>query len=79
MQVKTIKDMLSRGEDPKEMLIEFCRPSCDYWEKKLKRCENKLKHMEDAKPEMSCMYPLWDWVTCVEGCVQPRIHKNLKG
>lgn len=71
--------MLSRGEDPKELLQEFCRPSCDYWEKKLKRCENTLKNMEDAKPEMSCMYPLRDWVTCVEGCVQPRIFKHLKG
>jgi len=23
-----IKTMLERGQDPKEMLIEFCRPGC---------------------------------------------------
>ena len=25
------------------------------------------------------MYPMRDWVTCVEGCVQPKIHGLLKG
>jgi ubiquinol-cytochrome c reductase subunit 6 len=61
------------------MLISFCKPSCKYWEDKLKRCESKLAAMEHADPELSCMYPMRDWVTCVEGCVQPRIHEHLKG
>lgn len=65
--------MLARGEDPKDLLIEFCRPSCKYWEDKLKRCEVKLKSMEDADPTKSCMYPHRDWVTCVDGCVNPKI------
>ena len=77
--VTTVKDMIKRGEDPKEMLIEVCRPKCDYWEQKLKRCEIKLRNMEHADPEMSCMYPLRDWVTCVDGCVQPKIQRELVG
>ena len=71
--------MLAKGEDPKEILISFCKPSCKYWEDKLKRCETKLAAMENADPELSCMYPMRDWITCVEGCVQPRIHEHLKG
>lgn len=66
--------MLEQGKDPKELLIEFCKPSCQHWEDKLKRCEIKLKAMSNADPEKSCMYPMRDWVTCVEACVQPRIH-----
>ena len=34
---------------------------------RLRRCEIKLKELGGADPEKSCMYPLRDWVTCVEG------------
>ena len=64
-----VKTMLQRGQDPKEMLIEFCRPSCKYWEDKLKRCEKSLKELSASDPESTCMYPMRDWVTCVEACV----------
>ena len=63
------KNMIERGQDPKEMLIQFCKPECKFWEDKLKRCEIKLKELAGADPEKTCMYPLRDWVTCVEGCV----------
>lgn len=63
------RSMLQRGQDPKEMLTEVCRPLCKHWEDKLKRCEAKLKSMTHADPEASCMYPLRDWVTCIDGCV----------
>jgi ubiquinol-cytochrome c reductase subunit 6 len=66
---KMTKNMLERGEDPKELLIEFCRPQCDFWEGKLKRCETALQSMVNADPTKSCMYPLRDWVTCIDGCV----------
>ena len=64
-----VKTMLQRGQDPKEMLIEFCRPSCKHWEDKLKRCEKSLRELSNSDPESTCMYPMRDWVTCVEGCV----------
>ena len=25
--------------------------------------------MANADPELSCMYPLRDWVTCIDACV----------
>ncbi len=25
--------------------------------------------MTNADPELSCMYPMRDWVTCVDACV----------
>ena len=71
--------MLSKGEDPKDFLIEVCRPQCKYWQDKLKRCETKLKQLDDADPHKSCLYPFRDWVTCVDGCVNPKIFKHLKG
>ena len=67
---KTIKSMLERGQDPKEMVIELCKPLCKHWEDKLHRCEATLKAMKSSDPEKSCMYPLRDLVTCIEGCVR---------
>ena len=77
--VSTVKSMLEKGQDPKDMLIEVCRPHCKWWEDKLKRCEVKLQEMEEADAEKSCMYPLRDWVTCVDACVNPNIQKHLVG
>ena len=67
---KTVKSMLERGQDPKEMIIELCRPLCKHWGDKLQRCEATLKAMKSSDPENSCMYPLRDLVTCIEGCVK---------
>ena len=50
--------------------MEACKPECKHWFDKLSRCESALKSMKNADPEMSCMYPLRDWVTCLEGCVR---------
>lgn len=50
-------------------MIEVCRPSCQAKADKLHRCEVALKNMTNADPELSCMYPLRDWVTCIDGCV----------
>jgi hypothetical protein len=30
-----VKEMLDRGEDPKELLTEECKPHCLHWEAKL--------------------------------------------
>ena len=65
----TIKSMLDKGQDPKEYLLEVCRPECKAKADKLHRCEVALKNMTDADPELSCMYPLRDWVTCIDSCV----------
>ena len=78
-QLKITKNMLEKGQDPKEMLHEVCRPSCKWWEDKLKRCEAKLQQMEDVDPEMSCVYPHRDWVTCIDGCANPIIQNMLVG
>lgn len=74
-----VPTMLEKGQDPKDMMIEVCRPSCTHWEERLKRCEIKLQTMEHADPEMSCMYPLRDWVTCIDSCVNPKIQSQLVG
>ena len=66
----TIKGMLEKGQDPKDYLIEICRPQCTALQQKLQRCETALKNMAHADPELSCMYPLRDWVTCVDACVR---------
>lgn len=66
---KTIKSMLEKGQDPKEYMIEVCRPGCKEKFDKLHRCEAALKSMTNADPELSCMYRLRDWVTCIDGCV----------
>lgn len=62
--------MIEKGQDPKEFMIEVCRPECKAKFDKLQRCETALKNMADADPELSCMYPLRDWVTCIDGCVR---------
>jgi ubiquinol-cytochrome c reductase subunit 6 len=61
--------MLSRGQDPKDMLIAHCDPDCKFFKEKLTRCENVLKNLTGADPEKSCMYRLRDYVTCIESCV----------
>ncbi len=66
----TIKSMIQKGQDPKDYLIEVCRPQCTAYQQKLQRCETALKNMANADPELSCMYPLRDWVTCVDSCVR---------
>ncbi|EAR82442.3 ubiquinol-cytochrome C reductase hinge protein (macronuclear) [Tetrahymena thermophila SB210] len=71
--------MIQQGQDPKELVLQHCKPNCLHWEQKLKRCEAKLRELVNADPEMSCMYPLRDWVTCVEACVQPQIISQLVG
>ncbi len=35
--------MLKEGKDPKDKLIEHCRPYCNFWKDKLNRCEKKLE------------------------------------
>ena len=65
----TVRGMLEKGQDPKDYLIEVCRPQCSSYQQKLQRCEVALKNMTNADPELSCMYPMRDWVTCVDACV----------
>jgi len=72
------KSMLDRGIDPKPILIEFCEPHCIFWKEKLDRCESKLEQVIKINPSKSCLYPMRDWVTCVESCVQPKIFNNLQ-
>ena len=38
-----VHEMLKDGKDPKDKLIEFCKPKCMYWKDKLSRCEKKLE------------------------------------
>ena len=62
-------NMLSRGMDPKPLVLDFCKPQCIYWKEKLERCEAKLEIVIKTNPTKSCLYPMRDWVTCVEACV----------
>ena len=60
--------ILDRGMDPKPMVLEFCKPLCTYWKEKLERCETKLQTVIKINPTKTCMYPMRDYVTCVEAC-----------
>ena len=76
--------LIDRGMDPKPMVLEFCKPHCVYWKEKLERCEHKLATIERCEsklatiikinPTKTCMYPMRDYVTCVEACVSNPSH-----
>lgn len=68
-----------RGQDPKPMVLELCKPMCVYWKDKLARCEKKLQTIIKINPTKTCLYPMRDWTTCVEACAQPKIMNNLVG
>ena len=72
-------NMLHRGMDTKPLILDFCKPQCVYWKEKLERCEEALKTVIKINPGKTCMYPMRDYVTCVEACAQPKIHNQLKG
>ena len=74
-----VKQMLKEGENPKDLLIEECKPQCKFWKGKLERCEAALESIIKINPTKTCMYPMRDYVTCVEACVQPIIHNQLEG
>ncbi len=76
--VPSSKNILDRGIDPKPMLMEFCEPMCVFWKEKLERCESKLEQIIKINPSKSCLYPMRDWITCVEACVQPKIFNLLE-
>ena len=74
-----IKSKLEAGEDPKPEVLDKCKPNCKYWKEKLERCETALEVIIKVNPGKTCMYPMRDYVTCVEACAQPIIHNQLKG
>ncbi len=63
------KSMLDRNIDPKPELMKLCEPMCVFWKQKLQRCEQKLVEIIKVNPSKSCIYPMRDYVTCVEACV----------
>lgn len=65
--------MIGRGMDPKPLVLDFCKPQCLYWKEKLERCEQKLEIVIKTNPTKTCIYPMRDWVTCVEACVSTTI------
>ncbi len=67
--VSSTKNLIERGVDPKPILMDYCEPMCVFWKEKLKRCEKKLEQIIKVNPTKSCMYPMRDYVTCVEACV----------
>mmetsp|Transcript_33485 Transcript_33485/g.24570 ORF Transcript_33485/g.24570 Transcript_33485/m.24570 type:complete len:107 (-) Transcript_33485:73-393(-) len=77
--VNSQMNMMDRGTDPKPLVLEFCKPLCVYWKEKLERCESKLQTIIKINPTKTCLYPMRDYVTCVEACVQPKVHNQLVG
>ena len=71
--------MLKEGENPKEMVLEDCKPHCTYWKNKLTRCETALEVIIKVNPTKTCLYPMRDYANCMEACAQPIIHNNLEG
>ena len=74
-----IATMIKEGEDPKPLVIEKCKPQCVLWKEKLERCETQLEKIIKVNPTKTCLYPMRDYVTCVEACVQPMIHDQVHG
>ncbi len=74
-----VQSMLREGEDPKPQVLEECKPLCTHWKNKLERCETQLEKIIKINPTKTCLYPMRDYVTCVEACAQPVIHDQLKG
>ena len=74
-----VQSMLAAGEDPKSLVLEECKPQCHMWKDKLSRCEKQLEKIIKINPTKTCLYPMRDYVTCVEACTQPLIHNQLKG
>ena len=70
--------MLQKGEDPKPLLLEECKPKCEHWKEKLERCEKALVDIIKINPTKSCLYAFRDYTTCTEACTQPLIHNSLK-
>ena len=71
--------ILDRGVDPKPLVLEFCKPMCVYWKEKLERCEDKLQQIIKINPTKTCLYPMRDYVTCVEACVRTLFSNVLIG
>ena len=67
-------NLIAQGTDPKPLVLDYCKPQCLYWKEKLERCENKLAQIIKINPTKTCLYPMRDYVTCVEACAQPKIH-----
>ena len=67
--VNSNENILMRGMDPKPLILDFCKPQCVYWKEKLERCEAQLETVVKISPTKTCLYPMRDWVTCVEACV----------
>ena len=72
-------NLLGQGIDPKPLVLEYCKPQCKYWKEKLERCEKLLPKVIVVNPSKTCLYPMRDYVTCVEACAQPKIHNQLRG
>ncbi len=72
-------NLLDQGMDPKPLVLDYCKPHCTYWKEKLERCEAKLATIIKINPTKTCLYPMRDYVTCVEACAQPKIHNQLRG
>ena len=67
--VNSQANMIHRGMDTKPLILDFCKPQCTYWREKLERCERSLEIIIKTNPTKTCLYPMRDWVTCVEACV----------
>ena len=72
-------NLIEQGSDPKPLVLDYCKPHCIYWKEKLERCEQKLATIIKINPTKTCLYPMRDYVTCVEACAQPKVHNHLKG
>ena len=67
--VNSNENLLAQGMDAKPLVMDFCKPQCIYWKEKLERCESLLEVVIKTNPTKTCIYPMRDWVTCVEACV----------
>ena len=74
-----VKQDIANGEDPKPKVLAVCKPQCEFYWEKLKRCENALEGIIKINPTKTCLYPMRDYATCVEACSQPVIHNELVG
>ncbi|CBI18191.3 unnamed protein product, partial [Vitis vinifera] len=62
--------------DPKKYLEESCKPKCVRYLRAYEACENRVK--EDETGHKHCTGQYFDYWSCVDKCVAPRLFTKLK-
>jgi hypothetical protein len=70
----TYKNFLSRGENPKQVFMSFCKAQCVDMLERFNKCElenrsQKRKEYTFEHRHSKCIYQYSKWISCIEECV----------